>query len=88
MLLTLDFAFLAGVEQGKLDEPKYNLPSAHEPLYVTKPLGPYEPGILQNFEGFRPDPNKPVRTIFPADVKSQSELRDTTKQGHNNFITY
>ncbi len=40
-----------------LDEPVLDLPETREPLYVSKPIGNYEPIKEEANKHFRPDPN-------------------------------
>ena len=36
-----DPEFWFGTNIGKLDEPKLEIPKANDPLFVTRPIGPY-----------------------------------------------
>ena len=74
-----DYEFISGVDTNPLQAPQYALPNPHEPLFVTKPLGQYEPPILQKMETFKPDPNKPMKVTYPSEPRSQTELRDTSR---------
>ncbi len=38
-----DLYFELGLESVKMEEPDMKLPNPHEPLYVLKPVGNYEP---------------------------------------------
>ena len=76
----IDYDFVLGADQPPLSQPNYKLPNPHEPLYVTKLLGQYEPAILQKMDAFKPDPNKPHKVIFPPEPRSQTEVRDTNRE--------
>jgi len=75
-----DPEFWFGVGNNGLTEPIYSLPDAKDPLYVTKPIGRYEPMISEVVEHWKPDPDKVYKKIFPAEPSSQAEIRDVTAE--------
>ena len=80
ILHPFDFDFIYGTETIPMDKPKYALPDPHDPLYVTKPLGHYEPTNSNKVDVFRPDPTKTYKKMFPPEPSSQAELRDILKE--------
>jgi len=75
-----DFDFIFGTQTIPMDRPKYALPDPHDPLFVTKPLGRYEPASGTKVEVFQPDPNKSYKKMFPSEAGSQAEKRDIMKE--------
>jgi len=80
ILHPFDFDFIFGTQSIPMDRPKYALPDPHDPLFVTKPIGRYEPGSSSKIEAFTPDPTKTYKKMFPSEPNSQAEYRDIMKE--------
>ena len=71
-----DLACLFNTNRDGLDSPRIDAPQKPDTLYVTKPIGNYEPyDVTTTGQKFTPDPNINFKE-FPEKPASHSEVRD------------
>ena len=72
-----DFYFEFGMERKGLASPKLPITKSTELLYVTKPVGHYEPNqSITEIKRFVHNPNTEVKKVFPGEARSHAEIRD------------
>ncbi|KAL4497051.1 hypothetical protein ABPG72_002207 [Tetrahymena utriculariae] len=72
----LDVEFELGMMETKVFPPGEMLSTQKDPLFVSKPIGKYEPMRDEQARFFNPDPNIPMRKPFPEVAKTHKEIRD------------
>lgn len=73
--IDMEFWFRMG-QDTELGEMKLPLPSTVDQLWVTRPIGKYEPQSITKYELFKPDPNRQIKNKFHSKPKSNAEERD------------
>jgi hypothetical protein len=68
--------FVLGMQSTKLKSPIDSLPPCKEPLFVSKPIGNYEPIKVELKKLFDPDPTQPIKKYFPETASTNKEARD------------
>lgn len=71
-----DKEFEARLLDTNIRPPTMGLPEMRDQLFVTKPIGSYEPHIEEATKMFHPDPLAPVRKYFPTQPLTHKEIRD------------
>jgi hypothetical protein len=74
-----DLKYLFKENRDGLDSPRLDLPAHKEKLFVTKPIGPYEPYVKNMGSRFNPNPDDPTkpRTHKP---NSHTVMRDCNQE--------
>jgi hypothetical protein len=76
----IDINYLFNANKDGLDSPRVEVPTKPDTLYVTKPVGNYEPyDVTATGQKFAPDPNV-VFKEFPEKPSSHAEVRDCNNE--------